>query len=751
MRKSSWPNWTTTAIFSFIWLPLMITPMMGQVASTSPSALTNTVSQVMLVQALAESYRDDAVPALMAILANSSYPARKAAAEALGVRGDSLALPGLLNALKDPNDTDLRIIAAYALGLIQEPDAIDPLIGALSDTKANVRYASSNALGMFGEKALEPLLQHYAKADVTQKSRLLSALGAIGTPKALQSILPEIQSDEKTIRVSAISALGNFFDAQVIEILIATLKDDDAHVRASAVMALSESPDPKAIPALIQAVNDSDIKVSASAVTALAAIHDPRSVDALFNAVLSKNLYTKLQAIMAVGKLDDPRALPILRNTLNTGEPVFQWAAMTALAAKRDREAIPTIVKLTNVINTNKQQRSLGLAAIKALGDIGDRQGITQLLIVLGNETDPQVQEMVITSLGKIGDGRVLPSLLPFLNSTNLSVQQSTVIALGQCQDKRATDALLELAKKHNLPVALRVNILWALGEIKDKKAIRLIINILDDMNPGIPEAAATALGTIGDDDAIDPLVTALKRTGKMLPFGALGSPYPVDTLSEVRKAAAIALGKQKVIRALPDLIELAATDSYLAPDILQSLVQFGEPAVEALLTAKDTAEHGKQIIALRGLGLMKNQKAIAPLLAKLDDHDSELRATAVYALGQLQATAAVKPLMAMLSDKASLVRINAAFALWVIGDEAGRKEVVAVLQTAEPAIRADIAKGLGLTKDKVAVEPLVMALNSDSPLVRNRISLALHNIAGEEYGGNRYRWQHWIKVQRME
>jgi len=66
---------------------------------------------------------------------------------------------GLINVLKDI-DSDVRLGAALALGVIVDKRAVEPLINAFKDVNSFVRINAALALGEIEDKrALEPLTQ----------------------------------------------------------------------------------------------------------------------------------------------------------------------------------------------------------------------------------------------------------------------------------------------------------------------------------------------------------------------------------------------------------------------------------------------------------------------------------------------------------------------------------------------------------------------------------------------------------------
>jgi HEAT repeat protein len=99
-------------------------------------------------------------------------------------RGNDRAIEALISALKD-KDSDVRLGACVALGIIGNPKAVEPLIEALKDENGNVCSLAAVALGEIrDERAVEPLIDALSRRD--SRVEAAQALGRIGSyvPKA---------------------------------------------------------------------------------------------------------------------------------------------------------------------------------------------------------------------------------------------------------------------------------------------------------------------------------------------------------------------------------------------------------------------------------------------------------------------------------------------------------------------------------------------------------------------------------------
>jgi HEAT repeat protein len=209
----------------------------------------------------------------------------------------------------------------------------------------------------------------------------------------------------------------------------------------------------------------------------------------------------------------------------------------------------------------------------------------------------------------------------------------------------------------------------WALGEIGDARAIEPLIEALEAGDWTLRWRATEALGAIGEARAVEPLIKALEDEG-----------------SDVRNAAASALDK---LGWVPETDGQRA--AYLiAVDDWESLVEWGEPAVE-------------------------------PLIKRLSDDNESVRESAAEALGKL-GEPAVGPLIKTLEDEGySKVRYEYCHGSRMIdAAEAERYDIIYA------------AKALEKIGDTRAVEPLIKALGDDDGVVRAAAKEALEKLGHE-------------------
>lgn len=158
-----------------------------------------------------------------------------------------------------------------------------------------------------------------------------------------------------------------------------------------------------------------------------------------------------------------------------------------------------------------------------------------------------------------------------------------------------------------------------------DWTAVRAFADALTGQRPEYRMAAASALGRIGDSDALRPLV------------GRLGDPD-----ERVRERVCYALGRIDDPRAVDPLTDRLADDAdrvrQAAADALASIGSNG--ALAALLDLLDDDNEAIRRVAASALGEAGSARPVPPLVEAMRDDHGAVRRAAVFSVIQLLSTA---------------------------------------------------------------------------------------------------------------
>jgi HEAT repeat protein len=580
--------------------------------------------------------------------------------------GEPAVFP-LIRVLAERDPDDCRA-AAEALGRIGDPRAVEPLIGVVRESGWGfIGSTAAEALSRMGSEGAEQLLGLLADPSTDVRLTAVRALGGLGDPQAVEPLHRALSDADRDVRQAAAVALGKLGGAAVGALIDAL---QDKAVAAHAIQALAAIGDVRALPPLIAALRDESYGVRVAAVDAIGSFGG-MALDPLIDALRVPNRNARRAAAETLDKLGwQPGA---------DATGTDYWIAKQnwdRCVANKDAAVAPLAAMLHDPDAETRK------ACAVCLGKIGDRRAFDPLVAGLQDE-DPAVRETSAESLGRMGDSRAIDPLLVALKDPDWTVRDAAAKGLGRFAEERTMGALIDALRD---PAGhVREEAAEALGRIGHIRAVEPLIRALGDEHEDTRRFAAEALGRIGDPRAVEPLIGALEWDYYQLFEAALARQKLTDTRSEkeiidelvekyvfIREAAAKALGRIGDARAVDALI---AALKYISRNVreaaAEALGRIGDArAVEPLIEALKDREvdvHESAAEALVRLGA----SAVAPLIDLLKQEKNGPLLPAVEVLGKIGDAHAVEPLIGALKNESEKVREAAAIALVRIGSPA--------------------------------------------------------------------------------
>jgi HEAT repeat protein len=254
------------------------------------------------------------------------------------------------------------------------------------------------------------------------------------------------------------------------------------------------------------------------------------------------------------------------------------------------------------------------------------------------------------------------------------------------------------------------------IGKLKEKRNISGLALALEDKDPEVQYRAAEALGDIGEEKSVSPLIAAMTR-----------SEY-----SGVRWKAAEALSKigDPAVGSLTPLLQHPDDDVRW-----QAAIVLGEigntDAIEPLIFLMEDEDRYVRSRAAVALGLI-GKPAVKRLINVLKDGSVRTRCGAASALGQIKDPDAFEPLINALIDPETEVRVEAAAALAAIGKPA-TGSLIQFLKFSGGERRVEVVRALGQLHASDAIEPLVQILENADDRERQEVADTLDAILAAE------------------
>ena len=241
-------------------------------------------------------------------------------------------------------------------------------------------------------------------------------------------------------------------------------------------------------------------------------------------------------------------AAPTIRTALATAKGRPRLAMIQTLGTLRDTKSVADITKFTT--DTDRDTR---IAALDALGNIGDPSAVTILLGAVEKAQEPwehvkacedslllakrlmeagdsanatKIYQALSTSTATANDKHVqiaaiqgaalakadVASLMAALKSEDFQVRESVLQAIATTPGPAATKAVCDILAAATT-AADRANFLGVLATRKDPTAVPAVLVQLKDQDDQVRTAAANALAAIGGQQATTALLALLNST----------------------------------------------------------------------------------------------------------------------------------------------------------------------------------------------------------------------------------------------
>ncbi len=318
------------------------------------------------------------------------------------------------------------------------------------------------------------------------------------------------------------------------------------------------------------------------------------------------------------------------------------------------------------------------------------------LIGVLQSSASLHDKDAACARLKKIGTAQSVPALASLLADDQLS--HSARYALESMQAPEAGRALVAALDKTS--GMTRVGIIYSVGVRREPKAVSALAKILKTgASAGSAQssaaetiAAATALGEIGDSDALKTLQAQLGKT-----TGALHTAVVDGTLRNAEHLLADG-NRSKAIKACESLLKTEKTD-------------------------------GIRIAAYRAIILSPAPDALTRLAAALTGNDGVLQSAALSCVFYVKDPQATKVFTDLLPKVSPDVQAGLVFGLSQRGDTAAAPAIAALAKSSSPFVRLNVLRALGNLGDENQIMVLAQAAASSSALEQATARDALLNL----------------------
>ena len=461
-----------------------------------------------------------------------------------------------------------------------------------------------------------------------------------------------------------------------------------------------------------------------------------------------KDPCVRRDAIGVLTGVKDARTLYPLVKALQDDDPGIQQAAMDALIAFEDEAAVYQVFSLLS--DSRVYVRNMAREILDKIGGYGI--GLFQPHI---KDKDEDVRKMIADILGSIHGPESKKMLIEMLKDPCNNVRSSAAEGLGRMGDSSVVESLIALLNDEDWVALFAAG---ALGRIRDRRAIRPLMRLVNSGKIDLQIAAIEAVGQIGGEEAVEGLMGAMDSADPEAIHAAVKGIVRL-THGNIEKAVN-RFGAERFFNDLSDamnnldieetevkmdfmqafsvlrmqggsvcILRLISSFEMDNPDILQmpmdALERLGEE--DTLIGALESKSNTVLLSAIRVLGLLRSVKAVPSLINLFEGVDRDVRVEVVLALGRIGGKDSSGFLMNMLSFEEGHIRAAAARGLGILSTPESAKILLNRLReeeyhdVAEEIVNAIVEIG---QKNMIPHLPENLAINlsSKKPHIREAV-----------------------------
>jgi HEAT repeat protein len=459
---------------------------------------------------------------LIAVI-KSNDASRKEKADAcrhLAIIGTKKAVAPLAALL---GDEQLSHMARYGLEPIPDPAVDKAFRDALGKLKGRPLVGVIGSIGVRRDAKAVPALAkllHNSGRDVTQAAS--RALGSIGNTDAAKALTSAMEADSAPINSLArhegllrcaerLAADGKRGEAIGI---YDQLRGMDAHqVRGGALRGAILTRGKDGVALLREYLQSKDYIMFSAAVQTAQEMKGSEVTKALTDGLKGLGADNQILIILTLGKRGDATALPTLSSLAKSGDKSVRIAAIKAVPDIGDASAVPVLVGLMGdsdrEISKTAQEALAALpdpkvdAAVMAMFKSSDTNKQLTALNLMGRrrmtkslpdllkaagEAEPRVQRAALMKVGEMGSSKELPSLLGLFMDSN---DPRVISASG--------DAVIDICMKADNPRSHSDKLIELFGKAQ-KPQKRVLLHMLGVI--GGEKALDTVRGAVDDGEA---------------------------------------------------------------------------------------------------------------------------------------------------------------------------------------------------------------------------------------------------------
>ena len=351
---------------------------------------------------------------------------------------EALATPGI------SKPTVLEVLAAH-----KKRFTVRELLTAAYNQEPNEKAALFRIIGEIADKqSLPDLVSRVHGKDPIARVHIINTLARFNTPEVQTALQGLLKDSNKLIRGAALSAMQRMDGPIDIERVCALLRDPEIDVLNRAIDVVIKANHPETMRYLIEVLKDENENARRAAVEVLNEVGNARSVKYLLESLKDSDWWVRSRAADALGKIGGPKVIEAVLQLVRDKDEDIRRAAIEILNQTKDERAVDSLIQATRDSDWWVSER-----AVDALAEIGSKRALPRLMEMLHTPANGKAAPIVVRALGKLGDSKLVDTLLPLVARPEREIRIEAMGALARLADEsRAEQVRNELQAQVSSP-----------------------------------------------------------------------------------------------------------------------------------------------------------------------------------------------------------------------------------------------------------------------------------------------------------
>jgi eukaryotic-like serine/threonine-protein kinase len=388
------------------------------------------------------------------------------------------------------------LTAAYA----QEPNEKAALFRVIAD------IADRSSIG--------ELLGRVNGKDPIARVHIINTLARFNTPEVQTALQGLLKDPNKLIRGATLSALQRMDGPVDIQLVTALLRDPEIDVLNRAIDVVIKVNHPETMKYLIDVLKDENENARRAAVEVLNEVGNAQSVKYLLGSLKDSDWWVRSRAADALGKIGGPKVIDAVLQLVRDKDEDIRRAAIEILNQTKDERAVDSLIQATRDPDWWVSER-----AIDALAEIGSKRALPRLIEMLNAPGNIKATPIVVRALGKLGDSKLVDTLLPLVSRPEREIRIEAIQALSRlADDSRADQVRSELQAQVASPDQTISRMAAAAVSELDNRIAGVAASPMSSGPKSVPSPAATVPpGAVRPAAAAAPVPTAAEAAKTLL------------------------------------------------------------------------------------------------------------------------------------------------------------------------------------------------------------------------------------------